>query len=251
MEPGPRSGPGSTGLVSNTTSGTRDRLKLEIDRDASRCKRMKRAISHSARLIDFASSGDRVRYRRTFITLTYRNEDDWQAGHISAFRDRLRQWCKRQGFKCRFVWVAELQKRGALHYHMLVWVPRRCMVPKPDRRGWWSHGSTNIKEAQHAVSYIAKYASKTTPDQAAKYPKGARMHGAGGLDPDSRRHIRYWQSPLWVRDALTGRADIRKVQGGYCDKFTGEFLPSPWKVEVTPGGRVYAWRLKSPEEIAA
>jgi hypothetical protein len=116
------------------------------------------------------------------------------------------------------------------------------MLPKPDRQGWWTHGSSNIKEAQHAVSYIAKYASKTTPDQSFRYPKGARMHGAGGLDLEARRHVRYWQAPMWVRDALTGRADIRKTTGGYFDKFTGEFLRSPWHVYVTLGGRVMAWR---------
>lgn len=235
-------GASGAGLVSNTTSATQSRTELVIDRDASRVKRMRRAVGHSARLLHFQASGEKQRYRKTFITLTYRDADGWEAKHLSEFRNRMFAWCKRRGFPCRFVWVAELQERGALHYHVLVWVPRRFILPKPDRCGWWTHGSSNIKEAQHAVTYIAKYASKTTADQAAKYPKGARMHGAGGLEPESRRHVRYWQAPIWVRDALSGRADIRKVVGGYCDKITGEFLPSPWQVTVTPGGQVIAWR---------
>jgi len=238
-----RLGASGAGLVSNSTSGTRARIELAIDRDATRVRRMRRAVGHSSRLLHFQASADPVRYRKTFITLTYRGVDDWEAGHVSAFRDRLRQWCKRRGFQCRFVWVAELQERGALHYHFLVWIPRKFMLPKPDKSGWWPHGASNIKEAQHAVTYIAKYASKTTADQAAKYPKGARMHGAGGLEQESRRHVRYWQAPIWVRDALSGRADIRKVVGGYADKITGEFVPSPWKVSVMPGGQVIAWRF--------
>lgn len=235
-----------TGLVSTATSGT---PVVEIDRHGNRIKRMRRAIGHAARLLHFQATAGSARMRKTFITLTYAEADAWQPRHLSQFRDCMRQWCKRRGIACRFVWVAELQQRGALHYHVLVWIPRRFMLPKPDRQGWWPHGSSNIKEAQHAVSYIAKYASKTTAEQGAKYPKGARMHGAGGLEPESRRHIRYWQAPQWVRDALTGRADIRKVVGGYADKITGEFLPSPWHVFVTPGGRVWAWREPHQESM--
>lgn len=238
-----------TGLVSNATKVTPTRLRIQIDRDANRVKRMRRAVGHSARLLHFDATGDHTRYRKTFITLTYRDADGWEPGHMGQFVRRLREWCKRRGIKCRFVWVAELQQRGALHYHLLTWIPRKFMVPKPDKRGWWTHGSSNIKEAQNAVSYIAKYASKTTTQQSVRYPGGARMHGCGGLDAEPRRHIRYWQAPLWVRDALTGRADIRKVNGGYCDKFTGEFLASPWKVEVTAGGMVFAWLPLTTEEL--
>jgi hypothetical protein len=35
------------------------------------------------------------------------------------------------------------------------------------------------------------------------------------------------------------------------DKLTGEFCASPWKVTVTPGGRVIAWRLLPPTTEAA
>lgn len=246
--PGARQRAGDTGLVSIATKAGQKKTRLLIDRDGNRVKRMRRAIGHAARLIHFDATSERQRYRKTFITLTYADSDAWDAGHIRQFVRRLRDWCRARGFPCRFVWCSELQQRGAVHYHVLVWVPRRFLVPKPDNRGWWTHGSSNIKEAQNAVSYIAKYASKTTAAQAARYPVGARMHGHGGLAPEARRHIRYWQAPIWVRDALTGRADIRKVQGGYMDKVTGEFLPSPWHVEVTPGGFVYAWRYEDMQQ---
>jgi len=227
------------GLVSTTTKAGRP---VEIDRHVLRVRRMRRSIGHSARLLHFDATSGSSRVRKVFVTLTYRDVEGWNPNHIRQFTRRVRDWCRDRRVPCRFVWVGELQKRGALHYHFLLWIPRRFVLPKPDKRGWWPHGSTNVKEAQHAVSYIAKYASKTTAEQAAGYPRGARMHGAGGLDQEARRHVRYWQAPEWVRDALTGRADIRKVPGGYADKLTGEFLPSPWHVFVTPGGRVWAWR---------
>lgn len=246
------------GLVSNATSGTAGingdgkrplRDKLLINRDAQRVKRMRTTVGHAARLLHFDAHTERhaQRWNKKFITLTYANADDWRPGHFSKFRDALRQWCKRRKVKCRFVWVAELQKRGALHYHVVVWLPKGKFLPFADTQGWWPHGHTNIKTAESPISYIAKYASKTTANEAAGYPKGARMHGHGGLDAEGRRHIRYWMAPMWVRDVLSGRADIRKVPGGYMDKFTGEFLASPWRVCVGPGGEVWAYRVDQTE----
>ncbi|MBT2119549.1 hypothetical protein KK141_19460 [Dyella sp. LX-66] len=254
-----RSARDTLGLVSYATSGTQThgearrppREKLLINRNAQRVKRMRTTVGHSARLLHFDAHGERdaQRWNKKFITLTYANGDDWRPGHFSKFRDALRQWCKRRKVKCRFVWVAELQKRGALHYHVVVWLPKGEFLPFADAQGWWPHGSTNIKTAQSPIGYIMKYASKTTSAEAGGYPRGARMHGHGGLDTESRRHVRYWMAPIWVRDALSGRADIRKVVGGYMDKFTGEFLASPWRVSVGPGGEVWAYRVDQTETM--
>ena len=249
------------GLVSNTTKGT-GRFEapgvgvksafsppvagaIAVCKHAKRCRRMKNAIGYAAPQLHLDALAEKQRYRKTLVTLTYRDADGWAPQHINAFRRRVRAWCDRRGFKMRFCWAAELQARKVLHYHMVVWVPRRFMLPKPDKNGWWPHGSTNIKEAQNAVAYIAKYVSKTGPEQAAHYPAGARMHGVGGLDEEARRLVRYWQAPFFARDALTGRADIRKCQGGYVDKYTGEFCPSPWRVVVDPWGQVWAYQINS------
>lgn len=247
------------GLVSNATSDTQGhevakrpvREMLKINRDAQRIKRMRTSVGHAARLLHFDAHSElhAQQWNKKFITLTYRDVDGWRPGHFTSFRKALREWCVRRKVKCRFVWVAELQQRGALHYHVVVWLPKGKFLPFADAQGWWPHGKTNIKTAQSPISYIAKYASKTTANQSAMYPKGARMHGCGGLDVESRRHIRYWQAPFWVRDALSGRADIRKVSGGYVDKFTGEFLPSPWRVCVGPGGEVWTYRIDQQETM--
>ena len=254
-----RSAVAGVGLVSNATSGTKVpgvaqrplREKLLINRDAQRVKRLRTSVGHVARLLHFDAHSelDAQRWNKKFITLTYADPDGWRPGHFSKFRDALRHWCKRRKVKCRYVWVAELQKRGALHYHVVVWLPKGKFLPEADTRGWWTHGMTNIKTAQSPISYIAKYASKTTAAEASVYPKGARMHGHGGLDPEGRRHVRYWMAPIWVRDALSGRADIRKVVGGYMNKKTGEFLASPWRVCVGPGGEVWAYRIDQLETM--
>ncbi|MGO4703557.1 rolling circle replication-associated protein [Dyella sp. 2RAB6] len=258
-----RSAGDALGLVSNatkwktageTSEGRQPREKLLINRDAQRVKRMRTAVGHAARLLHFDAHMERhaQRWNMKLITLTYAKVDGWRPGHFAAFRDNLRKWCQANGVHARWVWVAELQERGALHYHIIVWLPKGKFIPTPDKvnkhHKWWPHGQTNVKTAHSAVSYIAKYASKTTAGQAGMYPRGARMHGCGGLDREARRHIRYWQAPFWVRDALTGRADIRKVSGGYMDRFTGEFLASPWRVCIGPGREVWAYRIDQPTE---
>ena len=240
------------GLVTNETSGTRGiRESLRVNTEALRIKRMRTSVGHAARLLHFDAHCERhaQRWNLKFITLTYADADGWQAGHFSQFRDAMRQWCRRRGIRLRYVWVAELQvSRRVLHYHIVVWLPKGKFLPRADARGWWPHGSTNIVNAHSPIGYITKYASKTTADGLPGFPKGARMCGHGGLLPEGRRHIRYWQAPIWVRDALSGRADIRKVPGGYCDRFTGEFLASPWRVTVSPGGEVWAYRIDQPME---
>lgn len=235
--------PAPLGLVFNATKVTR----VLIDRDLNRVKRLRTNVHHAARMLDFTATAD-GRCNRKFLTLTYADADGWEPGHIGAFTRRLREWCKRRGVQLRQVWVAELQQRGALHYHVVVWLPRGVFLPRPDQCGWWPHGSSNVQTAKNPVGYLAKYASKTGPLESQRFPSGARMFGAAGLESEDKRALRYWRAPFWVRDALTGRADIRKVRGGYADALTGEYLGSPWSVIFEPGGLVYAVRKETDDE---
>lgn len=251
------------GFTNNETSGSvcssasvrrLPRTRLRIDPQAKRLKRMRSTVSHAARLLHFDAHSERHAqlWNKKFLTLTYAELGDWEPGHFSAFRNNLKLWCRARGIRLRFVWVAELQKRGALHYHVIVWLPKGKYLPFADAQGWWPHGRTNIVNAQSPVGYITKYASKATASDSAGFPKGARICGHGGLTGEGRRHVRYWNAPIWVREALSGRADIRKVNGGYVDKFTGEFLPSPWRVEIGADGQLYAYRIdQQPLELVA
>lgn len=252
--------PLALGFISNATSGSSThegaekrplRERFAIDRNAQRCKRMRVGVSNSARLLHRLAHQERAaqRWNLKFITLTYRGVNDWRAGHMAAFRNVLKLWARRQGVRLRFVWVAELQKRGAVHYHMVVWLPKGKFLPKLDECGWWPHGSTNVQTAQNPIGYLMKYASKATAADAAMYPTGCRMFGVGGLDKSGREEVRYWRAPVWVRDAMPGTADIRKVVGGYVDACTGEFLRSPWRVCVGPDGQVWAFKVDQSETV--
>jgi hypothetical protein len=231
---------------------------VEIDLFSSRVRRLQKAVQNSAHLLDSEAQNSKAwqRWRRLFVTLTYAKVDGWNPDHVRSFSRYVRDWFRARRCRMRMVWVLELQKRGAVHYHCMIWVRSCDYFPNPHKQGWWPHGFAHVLSSKvsinRPVAYMAKYASKCTVDQAMRIPKGARMHGVCGLEPEGKRVVRWWRSPLFVRDALGGAADIRKVPSGYMDRRTGEFVLSPWKVTVLPSGRVFAWREIPVElEIAA
>lgn len=207
-----------------------------IDPRATRYKRMKLSTITAARLLGQSVLRGGFRGRWAFVTLTYAEAGGWNPAHIRGFMRRVRDWFRERGERSRYVWVAEIQTErfrasgeAAVHYHCLIWVRRGLTLPKPDRRGWWAHGSTNIQAARNAVGYIAKYASKGDLD--AKLPKGLRLHGCGGLEGAERAEWRWWKLPRYVRDAglMASVLDVpRRVRSGWVFPETGIFLQSPW-----------------------
>ena len=230
--------PQAPGLVSPHTSGTRTGL-IEIDRFLTRYRRLRRSILTAVRMHEFELRGQR--HRAAMLTLTYRRMGEWAPHHVSDLLRRIRAWMRRRGHRCRYVWVAELQARGALHYHVIVWLPRGLTLPKPDKQGWWPHGSTRIEWARRPAGYLAKYASKIDSKAGAGFPRGARLHGRGGLEPFGRAVAQWFNLPQWAREVcdLAGRA-MRAKGRGLVDRQSGIHLPSPWRVSRGPGGALFA-----------
>lgn len=241
------------GLVHYKTSDNapkHGRLSIEIDPLLARAQRLRKSVITSARLHDQEAKKGSRRGAWYMLTLTYRDGSNSgprdvsellkrMRGHFNGIVSRARRFA---GEVFRYLWVGELTQRGRPHYHLLIWVPKGIYFGKVDRRGWWPHGSSQIEKARNAVGYLAKYASKFTSVIAGAFPKGFRTHGCGGLDTESRRELRWWKAPVSAREALGGEADIRKCQGGYFDKLTGEFWSSPWRVTFA-FGRTIAWKV--------
>jgi hypothetical protein len=167
------------------------------------------------------------------LMATYRPGVEWQPRHITGLIKNLRMWAKRQGAEIApYVWVAELQQRGAVHYHILIWLPKRLSLPKPDKQGWWPHGFTGRAIARNAVGYLAKYASKIESKTGA-FPDGCRIHGAGGLELPRRREKRWWMLPRDVRELTNPIDDMRRMRGGYRtgpNVYPLKHCWSPWRV---------------------
>ncbi len=235
---------GGDGLVSSSTSGTPDLNPIEVDPIQSRLTRMRRRVLTGARLHTSQVS----KWRAAFITPSYRSDAPWDAKHISDCLRLIRQYLKRRGIRCRYVWVSEIQeKRKAkqpdfhcVHYHIILWLPWGVELPLLDVRGWWPHGMTQMQWARCAVGYVAKYSSKG--GQAYALPKGARMFGVGGLEGDALDEARWWALPGWLRDLVAiGEKLRRKVGGGWLNHDSGEIFRSPWRVFFT-GGLVFIVR---------
>jgi hypothetical protein len=188
---------------------------------------MRRAIANAGDEIQNCLRLGGMRYRAAMVTATYRHVDAWRGRHVNDLVRHMRQWLARRGHPMRYVWVAELQQRGAVHYHLVVWLPRGLTMPKPDKQGWWTHGSTRIEWARKPVGYLVKYASK---GDEAEFPRGLRIHGRGGLDEDQRRRVSWWLLPRYVRAVFTelGERVRRAPGGGWFSVDTGEWMPSSW-----------------------
>lgn len=225
----------NTGLVYSLTSGN----LLPLDTARVRLRSLKCSTITSARLLQEQAQRGGYRYRVAMLTLTYGSMDGYAPRHLSDLLMHCRKYCKRKGFTFRYVWVMELQKRGAPHYHVLIWMPSGMRLPMPDRQGWWNHGSTRIEWAKNAVGYIAGYVGKAT--NVFEFPFGARIYGSGGLDCRALVEARWWKLPLWARKRWDLITDVKRVAGGFVKVSTGEFAPTPWEV-VFLEGRYYLKR---------
>jgi len=123
-----------------------------------------------------------------FITLTYGKDfpsDHNSKKHLDSFLKRLR----RLHPKCKYVWVAEKQKRGAIHYHILTpyYTPKNWVNSAWNEivNNWQQENNfdrqtllPNVISVLSAGKYLAKYLSK----------EGQNIGGNGyGIDQDTRR----------------------------------------------------------------
>lgn len=228
------------GLVSISTTHTRLPKPGYL-----RVQKLRRRVRWTADYIHRKLGG-----KPAMLTLTYADADAWKPEHITALLNHMRNWMRRHGdHTFRYVWVAELQQRGAVHYHVLVWLPRGLTLPKPDKQGWWPHGMTNWKWAKKAVGYITKYATKLESKMDEGFPKGMRLHGSGGLDDHGVAHRAWRFLPEWIRNEChPGMRVTRKEGGGFVSRETGETWESPWEISgwtFVPGvGRLLSIRKK-------
>lgn len=207
-----------------------------VDSQHARVKRLSRTVKNAARCLGTLPSTNTLKLKWLFVTLTMRPDAELQPEDIYRFMKRIRQqasrsfpeWIERVGL--RYVWVMELTRAGRPHYHVALAVPKGYTLPKPDKRGWWTHGMTQVQIARHPFGYLAKYLSKNQDGNS--FPKGFRMFGVGGLNKveGARKDLRWWNAPKFARDHFGPGADINRVNGGCIDRITGEFLPSPYFV---------------------
>jgi hypothetical protein len=166
------------------------------------------------------------------VTLTYPSNKEWDKRDITKVVDGYRKHWKQSMGQCaahfRYCWVAELQKRGVIHYHLVLWCKRGHSMPKPDT--YFKKGHTKIEGIRKGVwNYLKKYLSKGSKDTKGGFPKGARIFGSGGLPRGERAIIAYDALPNYIK-TIFKRCDgtVRRVKGGF--EQGKLFVKSQWSV---------------------
>lgn len=211
----------------------------EVTSHEIRLGRMRKRLSIFANwkeeVDDYISEVDVIR-----VTLTYRGVDDWRPKHITEFIRKVRRYLGKSMYG--YFWVSEMQKRGAVHYHVAFVVKKGMRFPKPDDEGYWTYGMTRIEKIRHIYSYFAKYMQKE--EQKEGYPKGIRVFGSSIYV--HKEGIKMMQKPQWLQQAilklvietedtsqrvkLLSLAGFRKVKGGY--QCAGCFIVNPYSFSL-------------------
>lgn len=246
--------PAAAGLVpSKTSRQTFSEVFVNLAPSACaerRVNRLKRSVWASGHLHGIADAGFRAPVC-WFVTLTYRGVADWRPDHISKAIERFRGWCRFVGIACRYTWVAELQGRGAVHYHLLAWLPAGVRMPFWDRRqgrraAFWTHGMSETEPARSGVGYLMKYLSKL--GELTRFPKGLRLYGIGGLTNEARAVRGWFNLPQWAKNGF-GVGDLVRKSSGLVVRATGEILEAAYRVRIVPSGLVVQQLRPIPERF--
>ena len=201
---------------------------FEVSNAKSRISRLRRRVFSWAGVVRPVTGATT---RMVMITLTYRKSWLWMPNHIRKFMLKVRKHLG--GNLHAYAWVAELQERGAVHYHVILIVNRGTAIPMPDKTGWWTYGSTKIQSA-NSPYYIAKYTGKEYQKEG-PFPKGLRMFAVwisdSLVDDPARWEFKLSAVPSWFREVIRqlqpGGKWKRAEGGGWI--YEGLFYPSPYE----------------------
>jgi hypothetical protein len=188
-------------------------------------------------------AADRLSY---FVTLTFApamsklNSDGtvnhpWAKSELHRFLDALTKTQIRRHRSFDYLWVAELQKNGNIHFHLL-W--NQFFPIKALTRLWkQANNSVDVKALQnvhHAKRYVMKYISKSEE----QFIKGNRYAISSGLRAQMQA-MTYMVDDDGLRREITSivgtiTEDINAT-GGFVNEW-GFSLPMPERPRRTPCG---------------
>lgn len=179
---------------------------IMVDLTRARYDRMRKKIAA------WGNETKDINGKMVFITLTYKNVIDWEPNHIRDFIKKIRY--KYKGSLIGYAWVAEVQKRGAVHYHILLKFNKSVFVPFPDRAGWWKHGMTNVSRTVKGVGYLISYTSKIHQKDFDKLPRGCRCFSVWFNDVAVMLKLRVvaWSEKVKILYAAGGAELVKKYK---------------------------------------
>lgn len=212
---------------------------FEVDHRRQRMSGLRRSTYWATKALENAQR--EIGGKLVMYTLTYRPDVVHSNTHMGRFMD----WLRTEQGDPLYCWVAELQKRGAVHYHVLALLPKGITPRSPSKNrrskigtAWgWPYGRTHILRGVKYPHYIQKYISKGDDGDGNEYPANCRTFGAchkrlgNYLSSDDIKRKRVECYPTWAIEcaveASAGDAYCR-VRGGF--SIMGELALSPYSV---------------------
>ncbi len=133
------------------------------------------------------------------LTLTYHENFDRPVDELKKDFSNFLQWLRDNIDGAHYMWRVEFQKRGAIHYHVLVWAKKgdRKLHSKSfdlrASRAWhqiadptsvhherFGFDSKTISDYRHACSYVSKYVAKVSEEREVSY-RGRRWATSVGF----------------------------------------------------------------------
>lgn len=217
-----------------------------LDGTKSRLARMRRRVGAWAEL--FLSIFDESKMRMVMITLTYAPEHTWSKNHIRDYLRVLRRHIPKDHLFA-YAWVAELQARQEIHYHLYLVVTQGTDVPRPDDSGMWPFGSSRI-ETGKTPYYLMKYTSKEHQKEFDLFPKRIRVFAVwvkrSWAEEILDQHL--WSKYLWSTLPLWLFEQMMSFPG-----YLG-YKPSPrdeggWEIVIPPNRDIFKWADKDGKII--
>lgn len=219
-------------------SGGKD--QYEIDQKRLRYLRMVRRVFAWANTV----WGQGVELDCYMLTLTYRGTvEAWERGQISKFvKSEKKKWGQSLLAYC---WVAELQRRGVVHYHLIEIVAAgtrfwNAYIDRDEKIirwgcGWpdrWDLGRCGVDVARSPF-YVVAHSGKEY-QKFGDYPKGVRMFAVwADRNVFDQASLKCAVLPKWLRDIISEDESLQglrasRVSGGY--EIECQFFPSPYTV---------------------
>ena len=94
------------------------------------------------------------------VRLSYAPGRHFQAGDIDLLLAKLKGYRRYKAVPgvLAIFWIAEMQKRGELHFHLYIVMQNGCKLPMFDKKGLWPWGSTNVskEKARWVFSFLCE-----------------------------------------------------------------------------------------------
>ncbi len=200
--------------------GSREK-KSKPTGEAQKAVNLRKAAQECTRILN-ANFGPEDYY----LTLTYkkelRPEPEEMKDHIRELLRKLRTVQKKAGTVLKYVWTAEIGKRGAAHFHMVV-----NHIPIQTVRDAWPHGYIKVQpldpcgQYSALADYLVKYAERTW--ESVGHHVGKRYNPSRGLiRPEPEKKIILGRRKIpeeipvpkgWYLDKNTVRRGIHEITG--------------------------------------